>query len=83
MIPNNDGRIFLDVRNTGVTMTVTVQTPGQVAGLNVAEYVATIAATTGVHLIGPFPPSAFNQSDGSVNVDFSVTTTCTVACFRL
>jgi len=82
-IPNNDGREFIDVRNTGVTMTITVLTPGQVGGLDIAELVATITATTGVHLIGPFPPALFNQSDGSVSVNASVTTTCTVACFRL
>lgn len=82
-IPNNDGREFLDVKNTGVTLTVTVQTPGNVGGLAVAEYVATISATTGDHMLGPFPPAIFNQSDGSVYVDISVSTTMTVACFRL
>ncbi len=83
-IPNNDGRMFLDVRNTGATtQTVTVQTPGNVAGLAVAEYVGTIPPTSGIQIIGPFPPSAFNQSDGSVYVDLSATTTMTLACFRL
>lgn len=83
-IPNNDGRMFLDVRNTGATtQTVTVQTPNQVAGLAIADYVATIPPTSGIQIIGPFPASAFNQSDGSVYVDLSVTTTMTVACFRL
>lgn len=82
-IPNNDGRMFLDVKNTGATLTVTVQTPGQVAGLAIAELVATIPQTTGDQMIGPFPPATFNQSDGSVNVDISVSTTMTIACFRL
>lgn len=83
-IPNNDGRMFLDVRNTGATtQTVTVQTPNTVAGLAVAEYVATIPPTTGIQVIGPFPTSAFNQSDNAVYVDLSASTTMTVACFRL
>lgn len=83
-IPNNDGRMYLDVRNTGATtQTVTVQTPGQVLGLDIAEYVATIPPTTGIQLIGPLPPALFNQSDNSAYVDLSVTTTITVACFRL
>jgi len=83
-IPNNDGRMFLEVKNTGATtQTVTVQTPGQVAGLDVADLVATIPPTSGDRMIGPFPTSVFNQSDGSVYVDLSATTTMTVACFRL
>ncbi len=83
-IPNNDGRMFIRVANTGATtQTVTVQTPGTVAGLDVAEYVATIPPTSGIQYIGAFPPSAFNQSDGSVYVDLSVSTTLTVACMRL
>ena len=83
-IPNNDGRIFLDVKNTGdTTQTVTVQTPGSVAGLDIEDLVATVAPTTGDIMVGPFPPSVFNQSNGSVYVDLSATTTMTVGCFRL
>lgn len=82
-IPNNDGRMFLDVRNAGDEQTVTVQTPLQMEGLDVSEYVATIPATDGVRVIGPFPPALFNQSDGSVYIDLSASTTMTVVCFRL
>ena len=82
-IPNNDGRAYIQVKNvSAVTATVTVQTPGSVGGLAVAEYVATIPITTGDQIVGPFPPSIFNQSDGSVNVDLS-TTSLLVGCFRL
>ncbi len=83
-IPNNDGRMFVNVKNTGATtQTVTVQTPGQVAGLDVAELVCTVPPTTGDIMVGPFPPAAFNQSDGAVYVDLSASTTMTVGCFRL
>jgi len=76
--------MFVVVKNTGAaTQTVTVQTPGQVGGLDVAEYSATIPPTTGEQAIGPFPAALFNQSDGSVYVDLSVSTTMTVALFRL
>ena len=83
-IPNNDGRIFLEVVNTGSgNVVVTVQTPGSVAGLAVAELVCTCIGTTGDIMIGPLPPAVFNRSDGSVNVDLSITTTMTIGCFRL
>ncbi len=83
-IPNNDGRVFIEIKNTGATtQTVTVQTPNQVAGLAIADLLATVAPTTGDIAVGPFPPAVFNQSDGSVYVDISVSTTMTVGAFRL
>ncbi len=83
-IPNNDGRIFIEMLNTGTaTMTVTAQTPGQVGGLAIAEYVATVGITTGDQMVGPFPPAVFNQADGAVYLDLSATVTTTIGCFRL
>lgn len=83
-IPNNDGRIFIDVKNTGTTtMTVTAQTPGNVGGLAIAELVTTVGITSGDQMVGPFPPAIFNQADGSVYLDLSATVTTTIGCFRL
>lgn len=83
-IANNDGRIFLHVKNSNAaTRTVTVATPGQVGGLDIADLVATIPANTGDKLLGPFPPDLFNQADGSLYVDVSATAGLTLAVLRL
>ena len=82
-IPSNDGRVFLHIINTGTTHTLTVQTPGEVAGLAVADPTATLTATTGNQMVGPFEPAIFNQSDGAVYIDFEAITGMTVAVLRL
>ena len=83
-IPSNDGRMYLELKNTGsATQTVTVQTPGTVSGLAIAELTAEVPITSGDKIIGPFPPALFNQSDGSVYVDLTATTTMTIALLRL
>jgi hypothetical protein len=80
----NDGRIFAQVKNTNAAVrTVTVQTPGTVDGLAVAERTVNIPATTGDVMIGPFPPSAYNQADGQVYLDIDVVLNVTIAIFRL
>ncbi len=81
-IPNNDGRMFLDVQNDGdVTQTVTVSVINH--GLDIPDYVATISPDSGERLIGPFPPAVFSQADGSVYIDLSAVTTVSIACLRL
>ena len=65
----NDGRTFLYCLDTAGDAVLTFKTPGTVDGLAIAEMTATVTAdaTAGV-LIGPFPPSIYNQSDGTVHV---------------
>ena len=60
---NNNGKTtFLHFKKTGAgNATVTVQTPGQVDGLAVAELTATVVATTGDKMIGPFDAQVYNQ----------------------
>ncbi len=79
----NDGRMFVDVVNdSGSDVTVTVQTPGTVGGLAIAE--RTVVVTAGEsRKIGPFPPNIYNQSDGMVYLDYSAVTDVTVALMRL
>jgi len=79
----NDGRILLHVKNGGASpITVTVQTPGTVDGLSVSDM--TIVVTNAEErFIGPFPPGIYNQSDGSVYVDYSAVTSVTVAALRV
>lgn len=83
LIPNN-GAVFLHVKKTGLgDCTVTVPTPGTVAGLAIADYTATVLATVGDKLIGPFPPQIFNDAAGQISVTFSEVTGLTFAVLRL
>ena len=80
----NDGRMYLQVKNTnGSPVTVTVDTPGTVDGLAVADLPVVVPATTGDKKIGPFPPDTYNQPDGTIKVTFSAVTDVTIGAFRL
>ena len=82
MIPNA-GRMFLHVKNgSAVSVTVTVDTPGLVDGLAVAQLTVAIPAGQ-ERMIGPFPPGVYNQSSGNIHVTFSAVTTVTLAAFIL
>lgn len=79
----NDGRTFLHVKNgAGAPITVTVQTPGTVDGLAIADQ-AIVVTNAEERMIGPFPPGIYNQSDGMVYADYSSVTTVTIAVLRL
>jgi hypothetical protein len=84
---SNDGKTFLEVANaSGDTITVTVETPGTVDGLAIADLEVAVPDGT-TKFIGPFPPSLYNQLAGSytgyVYVTYSSATTVTVAAWRL
>jgi hypothetical protein len=80
---SNDGRMFLHVKNgSGAPINVTIQTPGTVDGLAIAEQVVAVTNAE-ERMIGPFPPSIYNQSDGMVYADYSAVTDVTVALLRL
>jgi len=79
----NDGRVFLYVRNTGAAKTLTMTTPNTVQGLAIADQTATITATTGDQMFGPFPPSLYNNSDGTVYVDLDTVTSASIGVVRL
>lgn len=80
----NDGQCFLYVKNAaGSPITVTIATPGTVDGLAIADLTVSVPATTGERMIGPFPPGIYNQSDGTVYVDWSSATSVTAGVFRL
>lgn len=66
----NSGGIIIEAQNTHATLArvVTVETPGVVDGLAVADLTVSVAATT-TRLIGPFPPGVYNQGDGTVNIN--------------
>lgn len=73
-------RMFIHVKNDDTaSKTITAQTPGQVSGLDIAEHTVDVAAGDEA-FIGPFlAESTFKQSDGDVYIDYSATTSVTVA----
>jgi hypothetical protein len=76
----NDGKTILVVTNADASdHTVTIQTPATVKSLAVGENTVTITANTS-SLIGPFSTEAFNQSAGTVYVDFEAGEEAHLSC---
>lgn len=82
-VPNN-GRTFLHFKKSGAgDCTVTLVTPGKVDGLAIADRTVTVEATTGDVMVGPFPPSTYNDADGKMAFTLSEITGLSVAVLRL
>ena len=65
----NTGREFLHFKKSGAGVcVVTFKTPGQIEGLDIAELIATVPASTGDIMVGPFPPEVFNTA-GSIYME--------------
>lgn len=79
----NTGDTFFQIKNAGSEITLTVETPAKIEGIDIAEITVTIPATTGDKMIGPFDPAIFNQSTGRVAVTYSAVTSVTVGAFKL
>lgn len=69
----NDGRVVL-LADAATTATVTIQTPGTVAGNAIAD--TAVALPDGdTYVLGPFPPSVYNDALGRAAVTVSANTT--------
>lgn len=81
----NDGSTILILQNTnGSARTITIATPSVVdSDLAVAERTITLGATTGRILTATFPRTIYNQSDGTVLVDYSATAGVLVAAVKI
>ena len=77
-IANDGERTMLHVKTGDTGLTVTIETPGTVDNLAVADRTIVIG-TTSERLIGPFPRSQYNQVDETINVNFSAVTNCRLA----
>lgn len=76
---DNDAHMFLHVKNGDASAhTVTVVTPRQVDGLDVADLTVSVPAGE-ERIIGRFSTATFGRS---VDVNFSAVTSVTVAAFR-
>jgi hypothetical protein len=78
----NNGRVVLHVKTAGTPCTVTIQTPGTVDGMAVADRTVALGATA-ERFIGPFPPDYDQPTGDGVYVDFSAVTAVTVAALRV
>ena len=67
----NDGRTFLFLIGGTADCLLTVQTPGTVDGLAIDDVTFTVPlGATEFRMMGPFPPSIYNQADGKVYIDW-------------
>ncbi len=70
----NNGKTYLRVTKATATGDITIQTPKKILGLDLEEQVISFEIDD-VKLIGPFPTNVFNQSDGTVWIDYEATET--------
>ena len=78
---NNDG-IFVHISNGATPGSVTIKTVGQVDGLEVADRVVAIAASTD-YMIGPFPKDVYEDTEGKVSMTFVTPATMEVGVIRV
>lgn len=75
----NDGRTFLFLIGGTANCEITIQTPGTVDGLAIDDPLFDIPlGNTEFRIMGPFPPSIYNQSDGMVYIDWEDATVALV-----
>lgn len=81
---SNNGYVWVKVLNDYTdTITATFVTPGTVDGLPIDDLDIAVPADGGTRLVGPFPPSQYNQPSGTdagkVYLNFDAAVTGTVA----
>lgn len=85
-VAENDGRVFLEVENEGVTSHVVEVLPSSTLtadGLTIGNLQVSIPAGA-TRLIGPFRMTTFKQdSDGMLHVDVSVDTDLKLRAYQL
>lgn len=84
-IVGNAGKTYLHVKNGGgssITVTLPFNSTAVVDGQAATSKTVTVANGT-EKVIGPFPPSLYNDVNGKVQVTYSGVTTVTVGAFTL
>lgn len=80
----NDGKVFFECKNANAaTRTLTFALTQLVDGQTPAAKTVVVPVTPGDSMVGPFPPSVYNDSNGRVVVTYSAEADLTVAAFRL
>jgi hypothetical protein len=76
--------VFVHAKNTNASpRIITFATAGKLAEFDVADMTATIPATTGDKMIGPFPADIFAAADGLVAMTYDAETNLSIAVLRL
>jgi len=71
----NNGRIIAVIVNTnGTALTVTQVIGKTIAGVTPTAPTTEVALTSGISVLGPYPPGTWNDADGLMKLDFSATT---------
>lgn len=82
-IVNPGEGMMIHVKNGGASpINVTIKTAMKVDGRLVPDLVVAVPNASD-RLIGPFQKEVYNQTGGTVNVDFSAITSVTVAAIQL
>ncbi|MBU0599052.1 hypothetical protein KKF61_08785 [Patescibacteria group bacterium] len=80
----NTGNTYVEFKNTSAgEITVTIQTPAKIEGIDIAEITVAVPLTSGVKRIGPFDPGIFNASTGRVVMTYSAYADLVVGAFKL
>lgn len=80
----NTGRCMVHFKKSGAgACDVTIDTPGTVGGLAIANQVVNVPASTGDKMIGPFPPNIYNDGNQDLRITLSEITGLTVAVVEL
>jgi hypothetical protein len=86
---NGDGKTVFLVKN-GSTASINVTITEQMSDRNDPTYgtltksnVVKSVAAGAIAIIGTFPPAAFNDASGDVNISYSAVTSVTVAAIKL
>lgn len=82
----NDGHTILRIKNSDTTSkTVTVEFGGSKDGVSLATLgkAITVGANTGDVTTAVWPKDTYDQSDGTVYVDYSATTGVTIAALSV
>lgn len=79
----NSGRTLVLVKNDSVaSINVTAKATATADGNAVADKVVAVAAGA-EKVFGPYPPSVYNYSDGTMEIDISVITSVTMAVLQV
>lgn len=75
----NNGRILAVVVNANASASIVTQVIGKtIAGVTPTAPTTSVALTSGISILGPYPPGTWNDSSGYMKLDFSVATSVKV-----
>ena len=80
----NTGRMIMHfLKGAAVICNVLIDTPAKVGGIDVANITVAVPANTGNKVIGPFPPSIFNDGNGDLKFTMDDIDGVTVAALEI